>query len=328
MAYLKKSRIDGNLTVEGSIKSKNLSSNLNEDSDKVLPFPSLTDINTISNRIVKFENDNAGLTESVVSEEIGKEENNYSLPLTSVNFSNKHLNETFDRITINKEISELKTIDSSVVLLYEGSPESGDLYIEEDGVTYSTNYQLNQSLRFKYINELTPYNESSLGGSWAGLKDMCNYLGTWPEGKKGLVVYNSLLLDNNGNSDLCWDQTYTSSKLGENGMTKIGDGIINTNTFIPLIGNKENTIFYWLNLFNNNQHPVMPNNTGFSDWFIPSYNEICFMLDSLKTPLDAVTYWTSGEHSSYDSAWTITADRQLSALGKSTLAKCIIARYF
>ena len=111
-------------------------------------------------------------------------------------------------------------------------------------------------------------------------------------------------------------------------MTKIGDGLINTNTFVPVIGNKTDSIFHWLDLFNKNQHPAMPNNTGFSDWFIPSYNELKFMLECQNEPIEKVNYWTSGEHSSFDSAWILDSNMNLSALVKSGNAKCYICRYF
>ena len=326
MAFLKKTRIDGDLTVEGSIKSKYISGNLNEGSTSYVNFPRVNDT-TIVDRLVKFEDSSAKLVESLISENI-KLSNNYDSAFNTFSFGNKEVDETFTDITINTVYHKINAIDSVLVTLYPNSqPEDGDLYLDIDGVMYSTKFNIGNT-KFYYASNLTLYNEQNLGGNWAGLKNICNYTGTWPTDKKGLVLYPTYLVDANNNSNLAWDGSYTSSKLGQNGMTKIGDGLINTNTFVPVIGNKTDSIFHWLDLFNKNQHPAMPNNTGFSDWFIPSYNELKFMLECQKEPMEKTNYWTSGEHSSFDSAWILDSNMNLSALAKSGNAKCLIARYF
>ena len=44
--------------------------------------------------------------------------------------------------------------------------------------------------------------------------------------------------------------------------------------------------------------------------------------------MEKTNYWTSGEHSSFDSAWILDSNMNLSVLMKSGNAKCLIARYF
>ena len=322
MALLKDTKIAGNLIVEGSIKSKQT---VGAGADGNPYFPNYEE--SLPDNLVKFENENSKIRSAELREAKRYENGDYS---TLYDYQGKSGLFSFSKLDIDVNIANTSTFNSDIITIYPGTPEAGDLYTTIGGITYTTSFSLMEP-RFIYKDQLTP-NEEGIGGLWAGLGVNNSYEGTWPTNKKGLAIYPSLLQDDSGNENLCWDGSYASNKLGPNGYYRIGDGPYNTNLYTTSLKDKTDSLFHWLYLFNNNQHPTLPNNTGFNDWFIPSANEIFFMFDNLRNPLPAQNYWTSEEHSSYDSACMV-ANKEgkwvREALVKSSnSAKVILARYF
>lgn len=318
MALLKSTTVNGNIVVEGNILAKevfNLDDTSGGDSEALFPRFEIAS----KDYIIKFEDD----TSKIAASQSTTISPDFNLTPTTVNFKLRKVDINNENISFNK-LSKTAARNQKLYNLYKSNPRRGDLFIEVNNIYYSTNFSVEKGI-FTYDFDV---DESIIGGIWSGIDNNCHYPGTWPAGKIGIAIHDSYLLDSTGNDLLQWDGSYQTGKLGPNDKQYIGDGISNSTLYTSLIGTKEDSIFHWLDLFNKNTHPFMINDTGYNDWFIPSYYELLYITENCLNPIDNYNYWTSEEHTSYDTAWLFSSNKTRDPLAKASTARVIIARYF
>lgn len=139
MAFLKKSRIDGNIYVEGELFSTFISNNIKEDSDIIVDFPRVNDV-TKQDTLVKFENTKSKLVETLINENISLYSDEYQTSLNSFSFGNKEVEETFEDITLKTDVYKVKAVNAVLGYYREiafEDLEAGDLYVKDGDKYYS-----------------------------------------------------------------------------------------------------------------------------------------------------------------------------------------------
>ena len=151
MAYLKETKVDGDLYVEGGIYSKTVSTSASSTGE--INFPIFTE--AIENSLIKFTNDNGENTSSKI---VFPGDNTISSSLdnssVNMNFNGDVSFNNIDSFTYENNIGKTNSSNSEIVLLYESEPQSGDYYTTINGKNYSTRKVLNKEYCFQYKDKL------------------------------------------------------------------------------------------------------------------------------------------------------------------------------
>lgn len=152
MAYLKETKVDGDLYVEGGIYSKTVSTSASSTGE--INFPVFNE--AIENSLVKFTSING---ENTSSKLVSPGDNTLSSSLSNssinMNFNGNVSFNNMDSFTYENNIGKTNSANSEIVLLYESEPQTGDYYTTINGKNYSTRKILDKEYCFQYKDKLS-----------------------------------------------------------------------------------------------------------------------------------------------------------------------------